>query len=135
MHEFMEYVFQPAYLRLKQAMATAPADNKGWKALKSDSLILAESCNLLFDRAPDEKAADWKAHAKAAREKGGQLYSAAKAKSFAFAAASCIPQRRQRTLLLRGLHGRPCWKAATRAIGSLKTASTFCSHNHGPQDS
>ncbi|MFM7036279.1 MAG: hypothetical protein ACKO2L_01020 [Planctomycetaceae bacterium] len=85
MHEFMEYVFQPAYLRLKQSMATAPADNKGWKAIKSDSLILAESCNLLFDRAPDEKAADWKAHAVAAREKGGQLYSAAKAKDFAAA--------------------------------------------------
>ncbi|MEY3175733.1 MAG: hypothetical protein RLZZ436_3647 [Planctomycetota bacterium] len=82
MHEFMEYVFQPAYLRLKQAMTTAPADNKGWKALKSDSLILAESCNLLFDRAPDDNAADWKAHAKAAREKGGQLYAAAKAKDF-----------------------------------------------------
>ena len=88
MHEFMEYVFQPAYLRLKQAMATAPADNKGWKALKSDSLILAESCNLLFDRAPDDKAADWKAHAKAAREKGGQLYAAAKAKDFTAAGAA-----------------------------------------------
>lgn len=88
MHEFMEYVFQPAYLRLKQAMATAPADNKGWKALKSDSLILAESCNLLFDRAPDDKAADWKAHAKAAREKGGLLYAAAKAKDFTAAGAA-----------------------------------------------
>lgn len=83
MHEFMEYVFQPAYLRLKAAMAAAPADNKGWKALKSDSLILAESCNLLFGRAPEDKAADWKSHAKAAREKGGQLYAAAKAKDFA----------------------------------------------------
>jgi hypothetical protein len=82
MHEFMEYVFQPAYLRLKQAMTAAPADNKGWKAIKSDSLILAESCNLLFGRAPEDNAADWKAHAKAAREKGGQLYAAAKAKDF-----------------------------------------------------
>lgn len=85
MHEFMEYVFQPAYLRLKQAMATAPADNKGWKALKSDSLILAESCNLLFDRAPDEHGADWKSHAKSAREQGAKLYAAAKAKDFAAA--------------------------------------------------
>lgn len=82
MHEFMEYVFQPAYLRLKQSLATAPADNKGWKAVKSDALILAESCNLLFGRAPEDKASDWKAHAKAAREKGGQLYAAAKAKDF-----------------------------------------------------
>jgi hypothetical protein len=83
MHEFMEYVFQPAYLRLKATMAAAPADNKGWKAIKSDALILAESCNLLFGRAPEDKAADWKGHAKAAREKGGQLYAAAKAKDFA----------------------------------------------------
>ncbi len=31
MHEFMEYVFQPTYLRLKQSMAAAPADNKDGK--------------------------------------------------------------------------------------------------------
>lgn len=82
MHEFMEYVFQPTYLRLKQSMATAPADNKGWKAIKSDSLILAESCNLLFSRAPEEGHADWIAHAKASREKGATLYKAAAAKDF-----------------------------------------------------
>jgi len=82
MHEFMEYVFQPTYLRLKQSMATAPTDNKGWKAVKSDSLILAESCNLLFSRAPEEGHADWIAHAKASREKGGALYAAAAAKDF-----------------------------------------------------
>ncbi len=85
MHEFMEYVFQPTYLRLKQSMATAPADNKGWKAIKSDSLILAESCNLLFSRAPEEGRADWVAHAKASREKGAALYAAGAKKDFAAA--------------------------------------------------
>lgn len=88
MHEFMEYVFQPAYLRLKAAMATAPADNKGWKAIKADSLVLAESCNLLFGRAPDGGAADWISHAKAAREKGGALYAAGKAKDFTAASTA-----------------------------------------------
>lgn len=82
MHEFMEYVFQPTYLRLKATMAAAPADNKGWKAIKADSLVLAESCNLLFSRAPEGSAADWIAHAKASREKGGALYAAGKAKDF-----------------------------------------------------
>lgn len=85
MHEFMEYVFQPTYLRLKATMAAAPADNKGWKAIKADSLVLAESCNLLFSRAPEGSAADWIAHAKASREKGGALYAAGKAKDFAAA--------------------------------------------------
>lgn len=88
MHEFMEYVFQPAYLRLKAAMMAAPADNKGWKAIKADSLVLAESCNLLFSRAPDGSAADWIAHAKASREKGGALYAAGKAKDFAAASTA-----------------------------------------------
>ena len=82
MHEFMEYVFQPTYLRLKQSMSAAPADNKGWKALKSDSLILAESCNLLFGRKPEEHGEDWVQHATGSKAQGAALYAAAKAKNF-----------------------------------------------------
>ncbi len=82
MHEFMEYVFQPTYLRLKQSMAAAPADNKGWKAIKSDALILAESCNLLYGRKPEEHGEDWVGHATASKEQGAKLYGAAKAKDF-----------------------------------------------------
>ncbi len=82
MHEFMEYVFQPTYLRLKATMAAAPADNKGWKAMKSDSLILAESCNLLFVRKPDAHGDDWTKHATAAKTDGAALYKAAKEKNF-----------------------------------------------------
>ena len=85
MHEFMEYVFQPTYLRLKASMAVAPADNKGWKAVKSDSLILAESCNLLFVRKPDEHREDWTRHATASKTHGAELYKAAKEKNFAAA--------------------------------------------------
>jgi hypothetical protein len=82
MHEFMEYVFQPTYLRLKASMAAAPADNKGWKAIKSDALILAESCNLLYGRAPKEHGEDWVQHATASKTHGAALYKAAKAKDF-----------------------------------------------------
>lgn len=88
MHEFMEYVFQPTYLRLKSAMAAAPADNKGWKALKSDSLILAESCNLLFGRKPDEHGDDWVKHAAASKSQGAALYKAAREKNFESATAA-----------------------------------------------
>jgi len=88
MHEFMEYVFQPAYLRLKQSMATAPADNKGWKAIKADSLTLAESCNLLYGRKPAEHGDDWVRHATASREQGAMLYKAAKEKNFESATAA-----------------------------------------------
>lgn len=88
MHEFMEYVFQPTYLRLKQSMTAAPADNKGWKAIKSDSLILAESCNLLPGRKPAEQGDDWVKHALASKEQGANLYKAAKAKDFDSASAA-----------------------------------------------
>ncbi len=82
MHEFMEYVFQPTYQRLKASMAAAPIDNKGWKAVKSDALILAESCNLLFVRKPDEHGDDWAKHATASKTHGAELYKAAKEKNF-----------------------------------------------------
>jgi len=82
MHEFMEYVFQPTYRRLSQNLKTAPTDNQGWKAIKSDSLILAESCNLLIGRQPDDGATDWSQHAVSARSAGGELYRAAKTKDF-----------------------------------------------------
>ncbi len=82
MHEFMEYVFQPTYRRLKVSMAAEPVDNSGWKAVKSDSLILAESCNLLFARLPEKDADDWARHATASRTEGAALYQAARAKDF-----------------------------------------------------
>ncbi|MBX3436752.1 MAG: hypothetical protein KF861_04615 [Planctomycetaceae bacterium] len=85
MHEFMEYVFQPTFERLKVAMAAAPADNRGWKAIKADSLILAEGGNLLLDRVPDDETADWVKHSVQVRDFGGQLYRAAKAKEYATA--------------------------------------------------
>ncbi|MEZ6040223.1 MAG: hypothetical protein R3C20_06940 [Planctomycetaceae bacterium] len=82
MHEFMEYVFQPTYKRLKVTMANAPADNAGWKAMKSDALILAESCNLLYGRCVNDKTDDWDAHTTASRSAAASLYKAAKAKDF-----------------------------------------------------
>lgn len=85
MHEFMEYVFQPTYKRLKLVMATAPADNAAWKGIKADSLILAEGGNLLLSRAPEKDAAAWNEISAAVREAGGQLYQAAKKKDYAAA--------------------------------------------------
>ena len=80
MHEFMEYVCEPPYKRLKAALATAPADNAAWKGIKSDSLILAEAGNLLLRRPPEKDAAAWAAHSKKVRDTGALLYAAAKKK-------------------------------------------------------
>lgn len=86
MHEFMEYLFEPAYLRLKDSMALQPKKpaaeqpKKNWKAIKGDALTLAESANLLLARLPDKDAAAWANHAFAVREAGSQLYQAAKKK-------------------------------------------------------
>jgi hypothetical protein len=88
MHEFMEYVFQPTYIRLKKSMAAAPEDNAGWKGIKSDSLILAESCNLLYGRKPAEHGEDWVKHAAASKAGGAALYKAARAKDFAAASTA-----------------------------------------------
>lgn len=78
MHEFMEYVFQPTYKRLKVAMATAPADKKGWKPIKADALILAEGGNLLLLRTPEDEGAQWEQFSLEVRKSGGELYRAAK---------------------------------------------------------
>jgi len=80
MHEFMEYVFQPTFRRLKPAMATAPTDNKIWKAIKADALILAEGGNLLLMREPQDDIADWMNHSVEVRDFGGEFYRAARAK-------------------------------------------------------
>lgn len=82
MHEFMEYVFEPSYKRLKAAMAAAPADNNGWKVIKAESLTLAESANLLLHRIPKDDGAAWSEQAIAVRDLGGQFYKAAKQKDF-----------------------------------------------------
>lgn len=80
MHEFMEYVFQPTYKRLKESMSASEKDNATWKSIKSDSLILAEGGNLLLFRGPESEAKDWDRHATTVRDFGGQLYRAAKKK-------------------------------------------------------
>ena len=55
MHEFMEYVFQPTFRRLKPAMDPSHAAEPAWKTIKSDSLILAETSNLLLLHTPPEE--------------------------------------------------------------------------------
>ncbi len=80
MHEFMEYVFQPTYKRLRSSMAATEKDNGTWTSIKSDSLILAEGGNLLLIRGPEADSKDWNEHATTVRDFGGQLYRAAKKK-------------------------------------------------------
>ena len=79
MHEYMEYVNQPAYKRLKAAMGESEKNGKAWSGVKSDSLILAESANLVQLRGPKgEDRDDWIAHSVGVRETGGKLYRSAK---------------------------------------------------------
>jgi hypothetical protein len=82
MHEFMEYVYQPTYKRLKASMAAEPSDNAGWKAIKADSLVLAESTNLLLIRTPEENGGEWDKAAVATRKLAAELYRAAGKKEF-----------------------------------------------------
>jgi len=94
MHEFMEYVFEPAYKRLKVDMAKKPADRRGWKGIKGDAMTLAEGGNLLLHRLPEKtnaantKNADWTKYSVQVRKHGGDLYRAAKKMDYETATAS-----------------------------------------------
>ena len=82
MHQFMEYVFEPVFHRLKEQMAKPPQDKAAWGEVKSCSLILAEAGNLLLMRLPKENAQAWKSLSCEQRESGGQLYLAARKRDF-----------------------------------------------------
>lgn len=75
MHHLMEYVFEPAYKRLKTSLGEETAD---WKAIKGDSLTLAEASNLLLHRAPEEDGDQWIKLAVSVREQGAEVYKAAR---------------------------------------------------------
>lgn len=88
MHHLMEYVFEPAWKRLKVTMASEPSDKATWKSMKADALTLAEVTNLLLHRTPEDDADDWVKLAVAARSAGSDLYQAARKKDFASASKS-----------------------------------------------
>lgn len=88
MHEFMEYVFQPPYKRLKASLASEPEDSRAWKVVKSDSLILAEVENLLLIRLPEEDAKAWACMSILTRDAGAELYQAARKRDYAAARKS-----------------------------------------------
>ena len=83
MHHFMEYVFEPAYKRLRTSLATAPADKAAWKAVKGDALTLAEAANLLIRRAPKDNHGLWVERATHVRRQGARLFHAARKSDYA----------------------------------------------------
>jgi hypothetical protein len=80
MHELMEYVFEEPYKRLKVTLPGETQDRAYFRALKSDSLILAEGGNMLLMRLPKEGAEAWTELALAVRGEATALYKAGKAK-------------------------------------------------------
>jgi hypothetical protein len=73
----MEYAFDEPFHRLKEALAAEPQHKAAWKAIKSDSLILAECSNLLLLRNRyDEEL--WDETSVACRQDGANIYAAAK---------------------------------------------------------
>ncbi len=82
MHDFMEGMFQSPYRRLKEAIASEPKDNNGWKAIRSDLLILAEGSNLLILRKQEKDQAKWDEYGVASKQAGEIAFKAAKQKNF-----------------------------------------------------
>ena len=90
MKEFMEYVLEPPYKRLRTQLASEPGSKQAWKGIKSDSLILAESENLVLLRKPDEKVDSWNQLSTATRELGARLYRAAQKRDYSTARESYV---------------------------------------------
>lgn len=83
MHEFMEYAFEPFFHELKESLAKEPENKRAWKPVKANSLILAESGNLLMLRGPEENKDAWNRLAHELRDQGKLLYGAAKKRDYA----------------------------------------------------
>ena len=83
MHDYMEGMFQAPYRRLKEAIANEPKDNNGWRAIRSDVLILAEGSNLLILRKQEKDQDKWDAYSIASKQAGEVAFKAAKKKKFA----------------------------------------------------
>jgi len=82
LHDLMEGMFQAPYRRLKEAIASEPKDNNGWKAIRSDVLILAEGSNFLVLRKQETEQAKWDEYSLASKLSGEMAFKAAKQKNF-----------------------------------------------------
>ena len=83
MHDFMEGMFQAPYRRLKESIAAEPKDNNGWKAIRSDVLILAEASNVAALRKPEKDEDKWNAFCLACKQDGEATFKSAKQKNYA----------------------------------------------------
>jgi hypothetical protein len=83
MHRLMEYFFEPAYARLKERLATEPADNDAWKAVRADALVLAEGSNLLVLHDAEDDQKRWNDDAMKVRDAASAAYAAARKKDLA----------------------------------------------------
>ena len=81
-------MFQSPYRRLKEAIANEPKDNAGWRAIRSDVLILAEGSNLLLLRKQEKDQAKWDETSLASKQAGEAAFKAAKKKNYADARKS-----------------------------------------------
>ena len=76
-------MFQAPYRRLKEYIANEPKDNNGWKAIRSDVLILAEGSNLLVLRKQEKDQTKWDECSVASKQAGEMAFKAAKKKNYA----------------------------------------------------
>lgn len=78
MHHFMEYISQPSYKALKQALASEPENRRAWRPVKVNTLILAETSALVAARVPEdlneEQAKQWKQISLDVYNAGKELY-------------------------------------------------------------
>lgn len=81
MHEFMEYLYQPTYLRLRTALAKKPK-RTAWRKIKADVLVQAEGGNLLLMRGPKNDRDTWTKMSIENRGLAAKLYAAARKRDY-----------------------------------------------------
>lgn len=82
-HHLMEDIVESAFDTVQSGLGERPADAKAWKRVRGASVTIAETGNLLLGRRPeDAEAKEWAALAGSLRDRGEELYKAARAKDY-----------------------------------------------------
>lgn len=86
-YNLMELLFEPPFTKLKESMATEPADRRAWNAVKDQVGILAEVSNLvaLRNELDYEKTEEWDQFAAKSRDAAIALLEPVKASDYAAA--------------------------------------------------
>lgn len=83
-YELMDYMIDPVYERLKDAVAVKPEGRKGWRALYVEAFSMAELSNLVYLRDDEDYMGtdEWNEMTTISRKQSMDIVTAIKAKDY-----------------------------------------------------